>query len=117
MGKPGPGEAQMYEEMGTTIDVATCDFCKARGLTETVVLLVHNVDGDLEGYAMLTPATHAQPRPPSATPRSPTGTAAHSKTRASGSRSVGPCPGGATYSSVAWVRITGHVHDAYDLCR
>ena len=50
MRKPGPGEAQMYEEMGTTTDVRTCDFCKVRGLAETVVLLVHNVDGELAGY-------------------------------------------------------------------
>src|SRR5260370_8140339 len=50
MRKPGPGEAQMYEEMGTTTDVKTCDFCKARGLAETVMLLVHNVDGELAGY-------------------------------------------------------------------
>ena len=27
-----------------------CDFCRARGLAETVVLLVHTVDGELAGY-------------------------------------------------------------------
>jgi hypothetical protein len=40
----------MYEEMGRTKDVTTCDFCRARGLSETVVLLVHTVDGELGGY-------------------------------------------------------------------
>jgi hypothetical protein len=40
----------MYEEIGTTTDVRVCDFCKARALAETVVLLVHNVDGELAGY-------------------------------------------------------------------
>jgi hypothetical protein len=39
----------MYEELGITTDVTACDFCQARGLAETVVLLVHNVDGELAG--------------------------------------------------------------------
>jgi hypothetical protein len=50
MGVWGPGQVQSYEELGTTTDVKVCDFCKARGLAETVVLLVHNVDGELAGY-------------------------------------------------------------------
>jgi hypothetical protein len=45
----GPGEVQTYEETGTTTDVTTCNFCGARGLAETVVLLVHTVDGELAG--------------------------------------------------------------------
>ena len=47
--KWGPGEVQTYEEMGATTDVKKCDFCGARGLAETVVLLVHNVDGEPAG--------------------------------------------------------------------
>ena len=45
-----PGEVQMYEETGTTADVTTCDFCHARDLARTVVLLVHTVDAEIGGY-------------------------------------------------------------------
>jgi hypothetical protein len=62
--KWGPGEVQMYEEMGTTSDVTTCGFCGIRGLEETAVLLVHNADGDLAGnmYACDACAAQAAPR-------------------------------------------------------
>lgn len=48
--KWGPGEVQMYEETGTTTDITTCDFCHARDLAETVVLLVDTVDAEIGDY-------------------------------------------------------------------
>jgi hypothetical protein len=45
-----PGAVQLFREMGTTTDVTRCDFCRRDRLPETVVLLVHSVDGELLGY-------------------------------------------------------------------
>lgn len=45
----GPDVVMSFEEMGTTTDHSKCDLCGARGLAETVVLLVRNADMQIEG--------------------------------------------------------------------
>lgn len=45
----GPNVVMAYEELGTTTDHRKCEFCGARGLDGTVVLLVRNADLDIMG--------------------------------------------------------------------
>lgn len=45
----GPNVVMSFEELGTITDRSKCDICGARGLAETVVLLVHNADEEIMG--------------------------------------------------------------------